>query len=72
VFLDYCPSHGAITAFLCSGNDSVFCNVHARLDVAADKKRHYLERTVDTVMHRDKNVVGCDLSHRVYLKEASR
>ena len=60
-----------LTAFLCSGNDSVLCNVHARLDVAADKKRRYLERAVDTVMHPDKNVVGCDLSHRVYLKEAS-
>ena len=61
-----------LTVFLCSGNDSVFCNVHARLDVAADKERRYLERAVDTVIHRDKNVIGCNLSYGVYLEEASR
>src|ERR1700674_2572082 len=61
-----------LTVFLCSGNDSVFCNVHARLDVAADKERRYLERAVDTVIHRDKNVSGCHLSYSVYLEEASR
>jgi hypothetical protein len=60
VFLDYYSSMALLlTVFLCSGNDSVLCNVHARLDVAAGKKRRYLERAVDTVMHRDKNVREC-------------
>ena len=61
-----------LTVFLCSGDDSVFCNVHTRLDVAADKQWCYLERAVDTVIHRDKNVIGCNLSYGVYLEEASR
>ena len=61
-----------LTVLLCSRDDRIFCNVHTRFDVAADKKRRYLERTVDTVIHRDKNAIGCNLSHGVYLEEASR
>jgi hypothetical protein len=60
-----------LTIFLCSGDDTVLCNVHACREVAADKERRYLERAVDAVIHRDENVVGCDLSYCVYLEKAS-